>query len=424
MSKTYLEFSNKGEVPVNAFKLLGASTKRGDSSKIGYFGTGLKYALAVLLREGIEFKIFSGSKEVKIGTRQTKFFDKKVTVITVNGEKTSITIEAGINWETWFAIREIYSNTIDEDGSMNIADSLDATAGYTKIFVEQTDKLKDLNENWSNYFSNTRSVISGNDKYKVLQKTDKNNLVVFRKGIQAYSSRFTSLFDYDVTQLKINESRVAQHDFEARQRCAEALALCDDKTALEHFANAAQDVAEKDPNFWTYLFDDSYGKFSETWKEVFADKRIVPTEYSGFYGMTASSVALPEKLCKLLYAQFKDELQISGATKENYIIVSEDTEFCRPAMAKLEQVGFGWPLDKVKIAKFKDDGLLGLADNGLVILSEKVKTPAYSGKLLEILFEEIAHNKSGYSDHTREFQDYIIALACALMPAAKSKEAI
>ena len=415
----WIEFSNKGEVPINAFKLLGASSKRNDSSKIGYFGTGLKYALAVLLREGVNFKVYSGDKEVNIGTRKTKFLDQLVTVITVNGEKTSITVEAGIDWELWFAVREIYSNTIDEQGVMKLVAEVKPEAGHTKIYIEQDEKLSDLTDNWSKYFSNNRTAVFSSDSYKVLTKTDHNSLIVFRRGIRAYTNRTESLFDYDVDKLTINESRVARADYEARQRCAEALALCDTAEAIEHFAHSKDDVIEKQPEFWMYLFDDTLGQFSETWYEVFKDKRIVPSEYGGFYGITAGSVTLPEKLCKHLYAQFKDRLQIMGATKEAYVVVSDDVEFLRPALTKLATVGFTHPIDRVKIAKFKDEGVLGLADNGLVLLSEKVKTPAHSNNILHILFEEIAHTKSGYSDNTREFQDYIIKLACALIPEPK-----
>jgi len=412
----WIEFSNEGEVPINAFKLLGASSKRNDSTKIGYFGTGLKYALAVLLREGVDFKVFSGNKEVSIGTRKTKFLDQVVTVITVNGEKTSITIEAGIDWELWFAIREIYSNNLDEAGTMKLVQTIEPTRGFTKIYIKQDEKLRDLTDNWSSYFSNTRAVISGDDEYKVLQKNNKKNLTVFRRGIKAYSNRTESVFDYDINKLKINESRVATHDFEARQRCAEALALCTSTDALQHFLHANMEVIEKQPEFWDYLFDESLGQFSNAWFEVLKDKRIVPTEYGGFYGMTAGSVALPEKLCKHLYLQFGDRLQIMGATKEAYMIVSDDVEFLEPAMQKLATIDFDHPMDKVKLARFKDEGILGCVDGDMILISEKVKAPLYRDDILHILFEEVAHARSGHSDNTRAFQDYIIKMACGLIP--------
>lgn len=226
MSKYYVCFENKGEVPVNAFKLLGASTKRGDASKIGYFGSGLKYALAVLLREGIDFKIYSGAKEVKIGLRKTSFGDQKIDVMTVNGEKTSITVDAGIDWEPWFAIREIYSNTMDENGSMGLNKPIEAAAGTTKIFVDASDeKLKFIFQNWPAYFTQNRQPVLDNAYGRIYDKLPTvPNYIVFRKGIRAYENRKHSVFDYDLHALDINESRVAKYSWQVMERCSDLLA--------------------------------------------------------------------------------------------------------------------------------------------------------------------------------------------------------
>ena len=59
----YLKISNKGNIDINAFRLMGASTKRG-SDKIGFFGSGLKYGISTLLREGIGLRVFSGIEEI------------------------------------------------------------------------------------------------------------------------------------------------------------------------------------------------------------------------------------------------------------------------------------------------------------------------------------------------------------------------
>jgi len=55
--KTFLKIQSKGEIETEAFTLIGASSKRNDETKIGYFGSGLKYSIAALLRNNIDFKI-------------------------------------------------------------------------------------------------------------------------------------------------------------------------------------------------------------------------------------------------------------------------------------------------------------------------------------------------------------------------------
>ena len=42
----YLKIQNKGELDIRLISLMGGSTKTGDTTKIGRFGTGLKYTLS------------------------------------------------------------------------------------------------------------------------------------------------------------------------------------------------------------------------------------------------------------------------------------------------------------------------------------------------------------------------------------------
>ena len=61
MTTSAICFSNPGTIDHRAFTMLGLSAKEGDKSKkIGFFGTGFKYALAVLLRENHYVQIVSG----------------------------------------------------------------------------------------------------------------------------------------------------------------------------------------------------------------------------------------------------------------------------------------------------------------------------------------------------------------------------
>ena len=80
----YLTIVNKGIVDINSFRLLGASSKRNDETKIGFFGSGLKYAIAYLLRQGIELKVFAGNEEIIFSTKSEKLRDKAFEVIYIN----------------------------------------------------------------------------------------------------------------------------------------------------------------------------------------------------------------------------------------------------------------------------------------------------------------------------------------------------
>lgn len=420
----YMEFSNPGEVPINAFKLLGASTKRNQTGKIGFFGTGLKYAIAVMLRDEIEFKIFIGEKEVKIGTRSTDFAGNKVGVITVNGEKTSMTIDAGIDWEPWFAIREIYSNALDEGGTMELADEPKPEADTTKIYIKMSDKLGNVASDWQDYFSMKRKALDENaiefpdrsDIYRILEKRNPQTpYTIFRKGIRVQQYKYqNSLFDYDVSNISINESRVARSDWESRQRSAEALALTTKPEIVNKFIHGwTGNYIEHDNEFWSYVFDDSRSfsgnKFSSTWLQCLKKYRIVPKDLTGFYGITPKTIGLPSKLAKLLYEQFGDQLTIEGTSKVHYIETGKFPDEFEPALNILAKSGFNYQKENIITAKFRDGSVVGMfdRDNQKIVISEIAINWSTKDKA-QLLLEEILHAESGFSDNTREFQDFIL----------------
>lgn len=420
---SYMEFTNPGEVPINAFKLLGASTKRNDESKIGFFGTGLKYAIAVMLREGVDFKIFVGEKEVKIGTRATDFAGQKIQVMTVNGEKTSITIDAGINWEPWFAIREIYSNAVDEGGIMKLADDIKGTVGSTSIFVEMSEKLGDVSTNWQHYFAFKRSsLFDDGDGNRILGKLKDPKFTMFRKGIRVDRSHTNSLFDYDIKNIKINESRVASVPWEVKQSVAEVLAKCSDegviRTLIASFRTNGE-CYEAQTSTWEYLFDGTFGggTFNEAWFEILKDKRIVPIELSGFYGITTDTVVMPQKLIRHLHKAFGDRLSFIGHTQEKYLLIGEYDSKLDESHELLAKNGYTYDKESIKIGKFQDRSVKGLWDNTqkMIIISEDVLTPAYANERTAILLEEITHATTGFDDNSRELQSYLFDVIVGMM---------
>jgi hypothetical protein len=62
----YLKIQNNGELDIRLVALMGGTTKANDLYKIGQFGTGLKYTLAYLFRNNIDFKILSGANKVDV----------------------------------------------------------------------------------------------------------------------------------------------------------------------------------------------------------------------------------------------------------------------------------------------------------------------------------------------------------------------
>ena len=159
----FIKIVSKGEIDEKAFYLLGASSKRDDKSKIGMFGSGLKYSLAYLLREKIPFRVFSGYREIKFTTKTENFRDKEFSIICVNDKETSLTTDmGGIDWNSWSVIREIYSNALDESEAnikvVNAKDiqNLKPVEDFTTFYIEITESFQEIIDNWELYFSEKR----------------------------------------------------------------------------------------------------------------------------------------------------------------------------------------------------------------------------------------------------------------------------
>ena len=217
----YLKISNQTLIEPNAFKLLGACTKRDDATKIGYFGSGLKYGIAVLLRKNIDFVVYSGLQKIDISLKSEIFREKAFNVIHIAGEKTSLTTDMGIDWELWQAIREVYCNALDETNSHHcIINEICPKENETAFYISLENKdMADLIQKWDTYFSFNRRMLVG-DENKIFDSiSDKVN--VYRKGIRCYDEFYASLYDYDFDNISINESRVVKWGWEVKEKLAE-----------------------------------------------------------------------------------------------------------------------------------------------------------------------------------------------------------
>jgi len=99
-----------------SWSIMGVNVKENDNP-IGHFGTGLKMAIAVLLRTNHNITIKTEDQEYIFGIDLKTLRGKDFWVCTCNGEELPYTTELGKEWDVWMAYRELISNTIDEGGN-------------------------------------------------------------------------------------------------------------------------------------------------------------------------------------------------------------------------------------------------------------------------------------------------------------------
>jgi hypothetical protein len=131
-------FQNDGLIDLRAVTTFGVSSKE-TSNPIGYFGTGLKYAVAVLLRLGCEIELYLGEDTRYVfRARKTRIRVDDFDVVTMTScddtVELAFTTQLGRNWHAWQAFRELWCNAIDEGGDV-YPDFRPPRPGVTTIHV-------------------------------------------------------------------------------------------------------------------------------------------------------------------------------------------------------------------------------------------------------------------------------------------------
>lgn len=209
----WLRITNNGMICPEDLMLIGSSTKREQTGKIGMFGSGWKYALAWLIRNDCKPIIYSGTELINIDFNVKMHRTNLVNVITVNGAETSLTTEMGPKWNGWMALREIISNAIDEGGySITTAwlPQFSGEADKTVVYIPMNGELSEVMLKYDSYFAFNRKEVFKNKFGRIFVKAEPSPMNIYRKGIRCYDTKEVSLIDVDFEDIAINEDRLCQ----------------------------------------------------------------------------------------------------------------------------------------------------------------------------------------------------------------------
>lgn len=408
----YIKIENEGEIDVNALLLLGATSKRGDASMIGYFGSGLKYAIAVLLKNNIEFKIFSGEKEIKVTTTREGFRGQEFDVIKVNNRKTSLTTDMGPDWKAWFAVREIYCNAIDEGShKMGISDSPQGEAGKTVFYIKFNSALSELFSNWNRYFSDKREDMIQNISEHGTRVFSGNGseFIVYRKGVQCLQDRRKSLFHYDLDWVSINESRVLADSWRFNRLLAERLAIGASVEVIREIFDNYTGTVEGDLE-WSAVY-----RFNDNWLKALNGRKIIIDSVAGYFLEEMAEdrkgvITLSKGMAESLKSYFGNRVHVMGLTDREkggvkLKMTVDQAQDCKFALDFLKKAGIKVSLP-VSVFEFENQKVLGQLKDGEILLSPKIFEQGRRSVVITIL-EEWAHKDSTYGDESRGLQNYL-----------------
>lgn len=217
-----------GLIPLESFTVFGMSAKPNSTNPIGKFGTGLKMAIAVLLRHDIEVTIFRGQEEYVFYTQKSDFRGKQFAFVRMKRRGTLLgrwtysklpfTTELGKHWELWMAFRELHANTLDEGGETQ-ADVLYVHRRVGLNLPEATSIVVRGGAYYDTYQDRGRIFLpdgltmrEGTEDVQVLDRPSK---AVYFRGLRVYDLKDEAQFTYNILrEITLTEDRTAKYSFE------------------------------------------------------------------------------------------------------------------------------------------------------------------------------------------------------------------
>lgn len=424
----YIRVKNAGEIEPQALTLLGASTKRNDTTKIGQFGSGNKYALAYLLRNDYGLKIFSGETEIAIDVRKEKYRENEYGVIHINGQQTSITTEFGKDWEFWQALREIYCNALDEGQcEMDYVQNITPKAGETHFYIQNKEAAVEFLSKFDDYFSVNKKVLFECAEGSIIEKSG-TTANIYRKGIKCFNSNKQSTYDYTFNNIKVDENRLVTYTWQVEETMWNIIYQCTDKEVIKSILHNCGNS-----NFIEGSISDissiSASKISPQFMECLKELRLAPAGYAGLLkpDEVHNHIIVPTKIFESLRGKMEDEMvpdKFKVSRRGVFFREIPMDNLCDATLRKVmdffNECGVVIPYE-IKLAIFDNKDVYGYADiEDETIYVSQLCVEQGTNMLANCILEEYIHIKYKVMDETRAFQNAMFSEFIAYL---KSKNA-
>ena len=373
-------FENKGEIDPLLITTFGVNVKDGDSP-IGFFGTGLKYALAILMRNDCAVVIQSGKQRFVFGKKAVSLRGKDFEFVTMNGEPLGFTTEVGKTWELWMAYREMFCNSQDEGGKVYQSASMpEPQAGVTRVIV--TGKaFADIAGEHSKYFLTTEPWFQA-ERCTVHKGESKG--VYYRNVMVGKLSSRPTLFTYNISRsVDLTEDRTMRHPFIVSHQIALTVIDSDNPAYIRACVTADDSFHEGELDY------DLNTEPSATFLDVVG---ALVKDRIGSVNKTA--VEMYRK-----HAHAKISPDTVALNKVERAMLKKAQEFCA-------SIGFDIQYEVCVVESLGTD-ILGMAKDETIYLAHRAfvtGTKCVAGTLIE----EYVHLKHGYHDCTRGMQNYLL----------------
>jgi len=281
-------FRTPGLLDLRSVTTFGLHAKPKTDTPIGFFGTGLKYAIAVLVREGIPVRLLIGEAEYEFYRKDAHFRDKEFAIVMMRQRNSLLkrwkytelpfTTQHGKKWELWQAFRELESNTRDEGGTTQYYHAVyfgdvPWEEGFTK-WVIGGEKFPEVYHDRDKIFLPDGLTMREGDA--AVQVFNRPSEYLYWRGMRVMDLEKPSQFTYNIlAPMELTEDRTLKNIYAASMALGQFIATSKDKKMISN-------VLQTDPEKFfegRIDFDYVWNAPSEEFLEVVAKriKRNTPT---------------------------------------------------------------------------------------------------------------------------------------------------
>ena len=386
-----LVFSNPGSLDINLVKLLGVSVKETDSP-IGFFGTGLKYAMAASLRLGGSMTIITDGQVYQVHGKGINLRSKDFTQVMLNDEALGFTTELGKQWEAWMVVRELYSNTLDEDGDTSISSETpeEMQTQDQTIVILRGQVFLDIWQKRGEYFiDRDKERAAHPSPYIEAFAAPGHNHAVFYKGIKIWDSLSPTLYRYNLVDgVTLTEDRTLKYAFDFTEALEKSIITSNDTRFIHQCLTAPEGTMEAKLDF----------------NEQYSGLEMSPEFSAICYKLNERA---PANRHRNAIRWWKMRTQKAAPIVEAKLTTVQIGQLKR-SVDFLKRLGYEPELEKfpILVVTWLGENIFGRADEDTVYLSTDIFDKG-TKFLCSTILEELVHLQYGFLDESRPMQTWL-----------------
>lgn len=393
---TYIVFENEGTFDLRLLKTFGVNIKPNTDNPIGYFGTGLKYAVAIVLRNGGEFFLQDGTGELYyLGVQKSDVRGKDFPFVVMTKDRTTcemlpFTTELGKNWQMWQAYRELYSNAVDEKGRRFKTENMPQShKGVVRFIVKSTDMLQ-VYDAHGQYFLETEKMtcLYSTDKIDVYRNSTK---FTYYNGIRVHEAKKPYIYTYNFKKdLQLTEDRTLASEWYRDYMLREMWADCTDPHMCKVFMCANDLVSEGSLNMADNFLGDTM--FEEVTK-------MMEKNFNGVMRSLRDNVHARRPMKEKFKSHPLTEVQSKMFNRAIDFLGKAGYEMSRYPIVCVDNLG---------------KNIMGMADDGHIYIAQLAFNKG-AKQVVATLLEEWIHCEYLVKDYTHEMQDKLFDIIVTMM---------